>query len=140
MSNSDKTLVTAQPTRRTTAAASARPRAPSRNEAGDYSDSAGEIFPQDSVSNAPHRRTISTSHKSARSKRDVYEKRAETTRTTIIETGQTRTRSPARTLVDHGVNGHTTLPGERNIIAEKRIASHEGSRQKKAKEALRKFG
>ena len=139
MSSLDKARAAAQNTRRSTAAAGARPRAPSRLEAGEYSDSAGEVFPQDSVSNAPHRKSNSTSQRNSRLKRDSYERRSENTRTIVTETVRTRVRSPAKTAVGHGSNGYATASGDRSAPKERRAVDHGGSRQKKVNEPPRKF-
>ena len=102
MSNSDAVRGPAYGGRRTAATAGARPRvASSRIDARDYSDPAGEVYPQDSASNAPERRKSPVVAKSHRSTRNmVMERRSERTTTTTKDTLQSRTRSPAKARIE----------------------------------------
>lgn len=135
MSSSENARAAAHGSRRTTAATGAKPRVTStrvdRRESSNLDD---ELHPQDSASNAPHRRVPSSSKQPFGSHLEKMEKRTEKTRITTKETVQIRTRSPPRPGSAGGTNGVATVI--RDLIIEKPVLQAR-SPQRKGKENRR---
>lgn len=83
----------------------------------DQNESREEVRPQDSASNAPHRRMASTSYKVNGSTRLTSEVQTERMRLTTRENVRTRTRSPLReSVVD-------SFDREKSVLQPSRVSS-----------------
>ena len=128
------------PSRRTTATTGARPRVPSsRIENTEYLDSTGEVRPQDSASNAPHRRTTSGAQKATGSYRSSQERRAERSNVTVKDTVQIRTRSPIKAIVGHGAPDQSPPPKHIPRATGHYASQRDPGAQEKEKKVLRKI-
>ena len=130
MSSSENARAAAHGSRRITAAAGVKPRVTStrvdRRESSNLDD---ELHPQDSASNAPHRRAPTSSKQPSGSHREKMEKKTEKTRITTKETVQIRTRSPPRPGSAGGTNGAAKVT--RNLVIEKPVVQARSPRKGK---------
>jgi len=136
MATSDAARGPTQNSRRTAATSGARPRVPSSRTEEAYLDTAGEVRPQDSASNAPHRRAPSGSHRGNGPLRNS-ERRVEKTTVTSTDKVHIRTRSPMKPSA--GDKTTSTPPVSRGTSRTTyRPSGDEGSLpQKNKKKALR---
>ena len=127
-----------QTAKRSVAASSARPRVQSsRVGATDSPELGSEVRPQDSVSNAPSRKTAQASLRTTGSHRSIEEKRAERTHITTKEIFQIRTRKPTKLVAeDRGSEIIKATGGKRDLRRAKDVGD-EAAQARKGREALR---
>lgn len=126
-----------QTARRTVATASARPRVPSsRVGASESPNLDSEVRPQDSVSNAPSRKTTSASLKTNGSRRSFEEKRTERTHITTKDTVHIRTKKSTKPIVEDRASSVTkTIDGKKDLRRAKAV-DIEDTRRGEGKDAL----
>ena len=127
--------------RRTAATSGAKPRAPSaRADAKERPDSRGELFPQDSASNAGSgsRRAPPGAHKASGAIGATRERRTEKTHITTKDTLQVQIRSPEKRPKGSSDEGRQRLPKENEpIMPDTRATGRCISPPKKEKETRR---
>ena len=136
MATSDAARGPPQSSRRTTATSGARPRVPSSRTEEAYLDAGGEVRPQDSASNAPHRRAPSGSHRGNGPPRN-YDRRVEKTTVTTTDKVQVRTRSPLKASAGDGATDITPVSRGASRTTYRPIGDEESLPQKSKKPSLR---
>lgn len=137
MATSDAARGPPQSSRRTTATSGARPRVPSSRAEETYLDGTAEVRPQDSASNAPHRRAPSASHRRNGPLRSV-DRRVEKTTVTTTAKVQIRTRSPMKLSASDQTMSTSPVPRGTAKATYRPVGDEESLPQKTKKRAIRK--
>ena len=98
--------------------------------------SSGEVIPEDSASNPPHRRSASGTSKVNGSTRGISERQKERVHLVTRETLQVRTRSPVKAPIVDG--GRDRIPSDLPSREGSRASERPASAPRKEKKALRK--